>query len=62
MSKVTPVKPQEPPKYCKKCGGSGIDSKRTAQHNKNNSSGGNIRCRPCNGNGLDPAEYFNWSK
>jgi hypothetical protein len=46
-------------KLCPSCKGTGADIARTLAAPA--SSVGYIRCRPCNGNGLDPAEYFRWS-
>jgi hypothetical protein len=41
-------------KYCKPCKGTGIKDA------KINNDGTYYRCWHCNGNGLDPAFYFNW--
>jgi hypothetical protein len=45
---------------CVACKGTGADIARTLAAPASDS--GYVRCHPCNGNGLDPAEYFNWSK
>lgn len=41
---------------CPSCKGTGADIERTKAMRGN----GYIMCRNCNGNGLDPAEYFRW--
>jgi DnaJ-class molecular chaperone len=41
---------------CNSCKGTG------AKDGKRRADGTWIRCWACNGNGLDPAEYFNWKK
>lgn len=45
-------------KLCPFCKGTGVDIARTLAAPA--SDLGYIRCSPCNGNGLDPAEYFRW--
>lgn len=47
-------------KLCKACKGTGADIERTIKMPV--SASGYIRCSACIGNGLDPAEYFDWSK
>jgi hypothetical protein len=42
---------------CPACKGTGADIEKTRKHRGD----GYIMCVPCNGNGLDPAEYFRWS-
>ncbi len=47
---------------CPDCRGTGADIARTLARDKQHPRGtGYIVCVPCNGNGLDPAEYFTWS-
>lgn len=46
---------------CPDCKGTGANIKATLAHRPASDSG-YIVCHPCNGNGLDPAEYFTWSK
>ena len=43
-------------KLCLSCKGTGADIARTLAAPASDS--GYVRCVPCNGNGLDPAEYF----
>lgn len=46
---------------CTACKGTGADIAKTLERDRREPSAtGYIRCRPCNGNGLDPAEYFRW--
>lgn len=47
-------------RLCKTCKGTGADIERTLQMPRGDI--GYARCWPCNGNGLDPAEYFNWTE
>ena len=44
---------------CPSCKGTGADFAKTK---KLADKHGYVRCWDCNGNGLDPAAYFNWSK
>lgn len=46
------------PKLCKACRGTGADAAKTKKAGC--SDGSYVRCWECNGNGLDPAEYFRW--
>ena len=51
------------PKYCPDCKGTGTDAAKTAAlYKREPRASGTIRCWTCNGNGLDPAAYFRWSK
>lgn len=47
---------------CPDCGGTGADAAKTAAAYRSGrltkSYGGHVRCWTCNGNGLDPAAYF----
>lgn len=45
---------------CPSCKGTGADLKKTLHRDV--SDGSYVRCWDCNGNGLDPAAYFKWSK
>lgn len=51
---------------CSDCKGTGADIARTLEKDRKERRvpkeyrGGYIRCWTCNGNGLDPAEYFRW--
>lgn len=55
---------------CPSCNGTGRDEQKTAAHVERDAEfrhrvkchGSYIRCWNCNGNGLDPAAYFRWSK
>lgn len=48
---------------CPDCKGTGADITKTeARDRREPSAGGYAMCRSCNGNGLDPAEYFRWTK
>ncbi len=55
--------------YCIGCGGTGRDDRKTAERAKEDAEfahrvkhhGTYVSCWTCNGNGLDPAEYFRWS-
>lgn len=49
---------------CTDCGGTGADRSKTIAARKTGSIDGRsyIRCWACNGNGLDPAAYFRWSR
>lgn len=42
---------------CATCGGTGKDEVSTLRARM---SSGYIQCRPCQGNGLDPAKFFRW--
>lgn len=52
------------PHNCPQCRGTGVDAERTRQARKSGlcDKHSYIRCWNCNGNGLDPSAYFNWSK
>lgn len=45
-------------KFCKACGGTGRDEAKTKKAGCYD--GSYVRCWECNGNGLDPAEFFSW--
>jgi hypothetical protein len=55
-------------KTCHDCCGTGRDERKTAEVAKRDAEfrhrvkhhGSFVRCWACNGNGLDPAEYFRW--
>ena len=55
--------------YCVDCNGTGKDTAKTEAHAKRDAEfrhrvkhhGTYVRCWSCNGNGLDPAEFFTWS-
>jgi DnaJ-class molecular chaperone len=48
---------------CPDCKGTGADlAKTTARDRLDPHALGYIRCWTCNGNGLDPSAYFNWSE
>ena len=55
---------------CLDCNGTGRDENKTKIMAKKDAEfrysvkhhGSYVRCWTCNGNGFDPAEYFNWSK
>ena len=48
---------------CSDCNGTGADRDRTLNARRRGQAdrGSYIRCWTCNGNGLDPAAYFQWS-
>lgn len=50
------------PCKCDACGGTGRDESKTAAaiERRQIDAPAYIRCWPCNGNGLDPAKFFNW--
>jgi hypothetical protein len=58
MEKHIP-KPLTAGHLCEACRGTGADIKKTLALKSYDA--GYIMCRVCNGNGLDPAEYFRWS-
>lgn len=47
---------------CTDCNGTGADAKKTAAARKNGRCDdlSYVRCWTCNGNGLDPAAFFDW--
>jgi hypothetical protein len=55
---------------CEACGGTGRDDRKTAAQAKQDAEfkhrvkhhGSYVRCHACNGNGLDPAAFFSWTK
>lgn len=55
---------------CKSCNGTGRDATKTAALARKDAEfahrakehGSYVRCWECNGNGLDPAEYFRFGK
>lgn len=49
---------------CSDCNGTGADRKRTADARRKGicDRRSYIQCWACNGNGLDPAAYFRWSR
>lgn len=51
------------PYRCDDCKGTGADAAKTAAALKAGTidRGSYIRCWMCNGNGLDPMKFFNWS-
>lgn len=49
------------PHYCPACNGTGRDEEKT-RANRARGTDGYVMCWDCNGNGLDPAAYFNWKK
>jgi DnaJ-class molecular chaperone len=49
-------RPLKEGKLCTECNGTGADIKATLKMPE--WEVGHVMCRACNGNGLDPAEYF----
>lgn len=49
---------------CSDCNGTGADRAKTLAARRRGDCDGRayIRCWACNGNGLDPAAYFRWSR
>lgn len=47
---------------CPDCGGTGADRRKTEEARKAGriDFGSYVRCWTCNGNGADPAAYFDW--
>lgn len=53
-------KPLQAGHLCPDCKGTGADHARTLALKDYDT--GYVRCHACNGNGLDPAAYFTWTK
>ena len=49
---------------CSDCNGTGADRAKTLEARRRGLADGRsyVRCWTCNGNGLDPAAYFRWSR
>lgn len=63
MSDIFPA-PLRSGNLCSDCNGTGADRQKTLSLRRRGSidRGSYISCWTCNGNGLDPAAYFRWSR